>query len=208
VKTKILLAGVALGLCVLPIAADEKDNVKTPPPPSLTFEFPIYGTYEPSGDSSFVIPLPKDKSDFTVKPPPDAVIENPALRQKSRDQRSSSPRFALPKMPQMKTTVPPPQSLVGVLRASPKWGLKDAALSNVLQTIAQVCNAKIVACFTPEKLTEDPKITMRLDGKTADEKLNELKVLGLVWRKIGETYFVAWSENDLPPLQSVAPTNE
>jgi hypothetical protein len=36
--------------------------------------------------------------------------------------------------------------------------------------------------------------------KTANEKLDKLKVLGLVWRKAGDVYYVAWNEKDLPPV--------
>lgn len=203
-NTKIVLAGAALVAFVLPINADEKGDARSPAPPVLTFEIPNLRMYGPLGDSAFVIPLPKDESDFTVKPPPGAVIENPALKQKSRD-KQSPPGLALPKMPPLRTTIPPPRALAEILRDSPKWGVNNAALSHVLQTIAQVYEIKIVTCFTPEKSAENPKITMRLVGKTANEKLDKLKILGLVWRKIGETYFVAWSENDLPPLQNAVP---
>jgi hypothetical protein len=41
---------------------------------------------------------------------------------------------------------------------------------------------------------------MFVSGATVEEKLSSLGVLGLVWRKAGDAYFVAWDERDLPPV--------
>ena len=131
--------------------------------------------------ANFSTLLPKDKSGFAVVPPSGAVIQNPALDSLGK------PRWKK-------------QSPHSLLFGPGAHDFKKAPLSLILWTVSNAHKVKIVACFTPEKMREDPKVTMWLSGKTTNEKLDKLKILGLVWRNIGDTYYVAWDERDLPPV--------
>ena len=188
-KTKIVLVGVALVACVWPVGADEKEDAKMPAPSAPTVKPQISnGAIDYSDfDSGFVQSLPKDKSDFTVKPPQGAVIGKLVPQKLPGDKIIVPPQFALPPVP---------------LRQGAQIGdtiLNRAKLGDVLSIFEKLYKVKIVLCFAPSRDFENPEISMRLRGKTVDEMLDGLKILGLAWRKTGDTYFVAWSENDLPP---------
>jgi len=169
-------------LCAASHADEKKEEAATKPAAASDY-------------APFVIPVPEDKSGFATKPPEGGALK--MFREPKREVPNALPPMNSPQWRRMMES-----QAMESMRTVPRWKLTEAPLSTVLSTIEKVHKVSIVACFSPEKLSEDPKISMALQNKSVNHLLDSLEILGLVWRRMGDTYYVAWSENDLPPLQN------
>lgn len=212
-KTKCvgIVAGV-LALCLV-ANADEKGKEPTVTPVDAS-------DYKP-----FVVPLPKDESGFTVKPPPSGALPM------SRPRQSINPKlWGLPALPAPKSSVikpsfvrpfdsisvpqinsipllpedgRSPQIIKGLQRLS-EWQFRNMPLNQLLSFLDGAYNRRVVVCSSPDTsiLQGDVKVSITLKKVTMEDSLEKLKGLGLLWRRLGDTYYVAWDEKDLPTPQA------
>jgi hypothetical protein len=185
-----MVAGV-LGLCLVAHAEEPGAG------PTVT---PVDASdYKP-----FVVPVPKDESGFSVKPPPGAWRMSPSPRTKSVEPAT----WHLPKL----NGLPlyyfnwqlPQSSHVRLFREMSEWRFTDVPLSQLLTIVEKVHRYQVLICSAPQTLPQqqDVKISMMLKKGSMEESLDNLKVIGLVWRRLGDTYYVAWDENHLPTAQA------
>lgn len=191
-KTKCvgMVAGV-LGLCLVAHAEEPGAG------PTVT---PVDASdYKP-----FVVPIPEDKSGFTVKPPPGAWRMSPVPQRKDAE----PPVWHLSKLNgvplhyfnwQKRNSLHPQ-----FFQQFPEWRFTDVPLSQLLSILESVHRSQIIVCSTPQTLPQqkDIKISMKLKKGSMEESLDNLQVVGLVWRRLGDTYYVAWDEKDLPTPQA------
>lgn len=186
-----MVAGL-LALCMV-VNADEKGKAQAVTPVDAS-------DYKP-----FMVPVPEDKSGFTVKPP-----ENGAwpMSPRPRAKPVEPLTWHLPRLndiPLHYFNWQKPQSLhLRVFRQMPEWRFTDVPLGQLLSIVEKVHHSQIVICSAPQTLSQqqDVKISMTLKKGSMEESLDNLKVIGLAWRRLGDTYYVAWDENDLPTPQA------
>ncbi len=212
-KTKCvgMVAGV-LALCLVANADEKGKELKVTPVDA--------SDYKP-----FVVPIPKDESGFSVKPPESGAVAKVLPLEKLNPWLWGAPAPSLPKSsgknpsllrPFDSTSVPrinsyplfpedgrTPQIIKGLQRLS-EWQFRNMPLNQLLSFLDGAYNRRIVVCSSPDAsiLQGDVKVSITLKNVTMEDSLEKLKGLGLLWRRLGDTYYVAWDEKDLPTPQA------